>query len=113
MPRAPRSRKARAVSAESGSGVARLVPSGNGGASTSEESDAFQPGSYWVYEVTPRPDGGSRVHMEFDRRPANLKGHVLSALFRVAGRHGLREVAERDAQAHRVFTLVEGSSPDA
>lgn len=23
--------------------------------------------------------------MEFDRRPANLKGHVLSALFRVAG----------------------------
>ena len=50
-----------------------------------EDSNAFQPGSYWVYEVTPRPDGGSHVHMEFDRRPRNAKGHVLSALFRVAG----------------------------
>ena len=50
-----------------------------------EESNAFQPGSYWVYEVTPRPGGGSHVHMEFDRRPRNAKGHVLSALFRVAG----------------------------
>jgi hypothetical protein len=50
-----------------------------------QESNAFQPGSYWVYEVTPKPGGGSHVHMEFDRRPRNLKGRVLSALFRVAG----------------------------
>ena len=50
-----------------------------------EDSNAFQPGSYWVYEVTPRPGGGSHVHMEFDRRPRNFKGKVLGALFSVAG----------------------------
>jgi len=49
------------------------------------DSNAFEPGSYWVYEVTPKPGGGSHVHMEFDRRPRNLKGQVLSALFRIAG----------------------------
>jgi hypothetical protein len=49
------------------------------------DSNSFEPGSYWVYQVTPKPGGGSRVHMEFDRRPRNFKGHVLSALFRVAG----------------------------
>jgi len=51
-----------------------------------QDSNAFEPGSYWVYEVTPKADGGSHVHMEFDRRPRNVKGQVLSALFRVAGK---------------------------
>jgi len=50
-----------------------------------QDSNAFQRGSYWIYEVTPKPGGGSHVHMEFDRRPRNFKGKVLSALFRVAG----------------------------
>ena len=50
-----------------------------------QDSNAFEPGSYWVYDVTPKPGGGSHVHMEFDRRPRNLKGHVLSALLSVAG----------------------------
>ena len=50
-----------------------------------QDSNAFEPGSYWEYQVTPNPGGGSHVHMEFDRRPRNLKGHVLSGLFRVAG----------------------------
>ena len=50
-----------------------------------QDSNAFEPGSYWIYEVTPLPGGGSHVHMEFDRRPRNFKGHVLSALFTVAG----------------------------
>ena len=36
--------------------------------------------------------------MDFDRRPANLKGHVLSALFRVAGGTILGKSLERDAQ---------------
>jgi hypothetical protein len=51
-----------------------------------QDSNAFEPGSYWVYEVTPRPGGGSHVHMEFDRRPRNLKGKVLSGLFRIGGK---------------------------
>ena len=50
-----------------------------------QDSNAFEPGSYWVYRVTPKPGGGSHVHMEFDRRPRNFKGQVLSALFTVAG----------------------------
>jgi hypothetical protein len=50
-----------------------------------QDSNAFQPGSYWLYEVTPTPDGGSHVHMEFDRRPRNLKGRVVSAVLTVAG----------------------------
>jgi hypothetical protein len=49
------------------------------------DSNAFSPGSYWQYEVTTRPEGGSHVHMEFDRRPRNLKGWLLSAIFAVAG----------------------------
>jgi hypothetical protein len=50
-----------------------------------KDSNAFAPGSYWIYEVTPKPGGGSHVHMEFDRRPRNFKGKVLSGLFSVAG----------------------------
>jgi hypothetical protein len=51
-----------------------------------EDSNAFRPGSYWIYSVEPRPDGGSHVHLEFLRTPRNAKGVVLSALFTVAGR---------------------------
>jgi hypothetical protein len=50
-----------------------------------QDSNAFQRGSYWLYEVTPKPGGGSHVHMEFDRRPRNFKGKVLGALLSVAG----------------------------
>jgi hypothetical protein len=51
-----------------------------------EDSNAFRPGSYWVYSVKPRPEGGSHVHLEFLRRPRNAKGLLLSALLSVAGR---------------------------
>jgi hypothetical protein len=50
-----------------------------------EDSNAFEPGSYWQYDVTPKPGGGSHVHMEFDRRPRNFKGKVVAALLTVAG----------------------------
>lgn len=50
------------------------------------DSNAFRPGSYWVYSVRPRPQGGSHVHLEFLRRPRNAKGLLLSALLSVAGR---------------------------
>lgn len=49
------------------------------------DSNAFEPGSYWIYEVTPNPGGGSHVHMEFDRRPRNFKGKVVNALLTVSG----------------------------
>jgi polyketide cyclase/dehydrase/lipid transport protein len=49
------------------------------------DSNAFKPGSFWVYEVTPRANGGSHVHMEFERRPRNLKGYFVSALLSLVG----------------------------
>jgi hypothetical protein len=50
------------------------------------DSNAFRPGSWWVYTVESRPGGGSHVHLEFDRRARNLKGLALSGLLTVAGR---------------------------
>ena len=50
-----------------------------------KDSNAFQPGSFWVYEVTPKAGGGSHVHMEFDRRPRNLKGLVVSTALDLFG----------------------------
>jgi hypothetical protein len=50
-----------------------------------EDSNAFRAGSWWVYSVQPRPAGGSRVHLEFDRRPRTAKGLLLHALLTVAG----------------------------
>ncbi len=49
------------------------------------DSNAFEPGSYWLFEVTPRANGGSHVHMEFDRRPRNLKGYMVSAVLGLVG----------------------------
>ncbi len=50
-----------------------------------EDSNAFAPGSWWRYQVEP-VGSGSRVRLQFDRRPKNLKGQVLSLLFVLAGR---------------------------
>jgi hypothetical protein len=63
------------------------------------DSNAFQPGSFWLYEVSPRSNGGAHVRMEFDRKPRNLKGSLLSALLGVAGKRiftgQLRETLRR------------------
>ena len=64
-----------------------------------EESNAFEPGSYWLYQVTPGANGGSHVHMEFDRRPANAKGWFVGGLLSLAGNQlfgkSLRETLKR------------------
>ena len=51
-----------------------------------QDSNTFRPGSYWIYRVERRPEGGSHVHLEFDRKPRTAKGLLLSALLSVAGR---------------------------
>jgi hypothetical protein len=51
-----------------------------------KDSNAFEPGSFWIYRVTPGANGGSHLRMEFDRRPRNLKGRVLSAFLGVVGK---------------------------
>ena len=65
-----------------------------------QDSNTFRPGSYWIYSVASRPDGGSHVHLEFLRSPRNVKGAVLSALLTVAG----RKIFERflDDTLHRL-----------
>jgi hypothetical protein len=50
-----------------------------------KDSNAFKPGSFWVYEVTAKPGGGSHVHMEFDRRPRNLKGFLVGTALSLVG----------------------------
>jgi hypothetical protein len=64
-----------------------------------KDSNAFKPGSYWIYEVTPRPDGGSHVRMEFERRPRNFKGRLVSAALSLIGSRmygaALRETLRR------------------
>jgi hypothetical protein len=64
-----------------------------------EDSNAFKPGSFWVYEVTPGANGGSHVHMEFDRRPRNFKGVFVGALLSLFGKQifgkSLRETMKR------------------
>lgn len=51
-----------------------------------QDSNAFRPGSWWMYTVESRPEGGSHVHLEFDRRARNLRGLALSGLLTVAGK---------------------------
>src|SRR5262249_18359700 len=73
-----------------------------------QDSNAFKPGSFWVYQVTPRANGGSHVHMEFERRPRNLKGMLAAAVLSVVGNRfftkSLRETLHRleasDGHAH-------------
>jgi polyketide cyclase/dehydrase/lipid transport protein len=51
-----------------------------------QDSNAFSPGSWWRYTAQSRPEGGSHVHLEFERRPRNVRGLLLSALLGVFGR---------------------------
>jgi hypothetical protein len=45
-----------------------------------EDSNAFRPGSYWIYSVEPRSDGGSHVHLELVRTPRSERGGPQRAL---------------------------------
>ena len=64
-----------------------------------EDSNAFKPGSFWRYDVTPRAGGGSHVHMELQRQPRNLKGAFVAGLLSLFGKQifgkSLRETLRR------------------
>jgi hypothetical protein len=74
----------------------KLESSGETSAEVTEGSPVFggvwERGLYdWSCPGTVRIDvkdsnGGSHVHMEFDRRPRNLKGKLVSALLSVIGK---------------------------
>jgi polyketide cyclase/dehydrase/lipid transport protein len=80
-----------------------------------DDSNTFRPGSYWMYSVEPRPGGGSHVHLEFWRRPRNVKGLLVSALLSVAGKKifgdFLDETLHRLERRHA--PIGEGSQPGA
>ena len=44
---------------------------------TVNESNFCKPGSYVSAEVTPGRDGGSHVHITWNREPSNLKGRLV------------------------------------
>jgi len=64
-----------------------------------QDSNAFAPGSFWEYQVTPREGGGSHVHMEFDRKPRNFRGYLVAGLLVLFGKQifgkSLRETLKR------------------
>jgi Polyketide cyclase / dehydrase and lipid transport len=49
---------------------------------TVQESNFCAPGSYVQATITPRPDGGSRVHIEWNRTPTSFAGRVATFLIR-------------------------------
>ena len=50
-----------------------------------EDSNAFAAGSWWRYQVEP-VGSGSLVRFQFDRRPKNFKGRIVSFLLALAGK---------------------------
>jgi hypothetical protein len=50
------------------------------------DSNAFRAGSHWLYSAAPLKEGGSHVHLEFQRDPRTARGYLLSALLSVLGK---------------------------
>ncbi len=44
------------------------------------ESGFAKPGSYVSVDLTARPDGGSRVHVVWNRQPSSLVGRIVMAI---------------------------------
>ena len=49
------------------------------------DSNAFGPGSHWLYRVTPASDGGSDIDLSIVRVPNSTKGRLLDLLLRAGG----------------------------
>ena len=58
---------------------------------TVQSSNAFAPGSFWEYHITPDANGGSRVEFTLRRIGKSLKGRGLATLLRVFGRRIFRQ----------------------
>jgi hypothetical protein len=66
---------------------------------TVEESNFCAPGSFVSAQVTPGPEGGSHVHVVWDRTPSNMKGRVLVFLIRMAKGKPISTSMKRDMDA--------------
>jgi len=58
------------------------------------ESNAWRPGSFWLYQVAPT-DNGSHIRVTVDRRPASFKGRLIAVLLVLGGRRVLRQATEQ------------------
>ena len=58
------------------------------------ESNTWQPGSSWLYTVTPE-GAGSKIDVVVERRPASFKGRLIAALLAVGGSGPLRKATEK------------------
>lgn len=58
------------------------------------ESNAWRPGSFWLYKVEPNGTG-SNIHVTVDRRPATFKGRLIAVLLVLGGRRVLRQATEQ------------------
>ncbi|MFC7483712.1 hypothetical protein ACFQX7_31975 [Luedemannella flava] len=61
------------------------------------ESNAWRPGSFWLYHVKPT-DTGSHIHVTVDRRPASFKGRLIAVVLVIGGRRVLRRATEQVLQ---------------
>lgn len=69
------------------------------------DSNAFGKGSFWEYQLTPDPGGGTRIDLTIHRRPTTLKGRLVDLLLRLGGklffvrdlRHTTKTLEQREA----------------
>lgn len=52
---------------------------------TVRESGVFAPGSYVAATIRPGRDGGSTVHLAWDRTGSNMMGRLICAMIRMSG----------------------------
>jgi hypothetical protein len=50
-----------------------------------QESNFCAPGSYVSALITPRGDGGSRIHVTWNRTPTSMTGRLATLLIRLTG----------------------------
>ncbi|MFL5674649.1 MAG: hypothetical protein ACJ779_06565 [Chloroflexota bacterium] len=66
---------------------------------TLREARDFRPGTVTTYRVTPGPNGGAHVAVDFQRTAASLRGRLVGVLVTLAGarrfRSELRQAMER------------------
>ena len=69
------------------------------------DSNAFGPGSYWEYRLTPDTAGGCEVHLLINRAPSTVRGKLFEPVLRLIGRpyfrRDLRRTVRRIERADR------------
>jgi hypothetical protein len=57
---------------------------------TVQESNFSAPGSYVSAAIAPKPGGGSRVHVTWDRQPSSFMGRILMAMMKASNGRPIR-----------------------